>query len=189
MQQTTLHIKNVVCARCKMTLQHILQRLEIPYVQISLGEVVLENPLIKKQHTLLQTELLKVGFELLVDKNERIVNSIKSIIIADIYEGEGLGHQNLSVVLSKQLHYDYSHLSAVFTALEGKSINSFQQRIKIERIKELLEYNELSIGQIADHLGFGNAAYLSTIFKKNTGITPSQYRQLHLKDRESIDTA
>lgn len=187
--ETTLHIKYVVCARCKMTLQNILQRLEIPYDKVSLGEVVLEKPLTKKQHTLLQTELLKVGFELLEDKNERIVNRIKSIIISDIYEGEGSGNQNLSVILSKQLHFDYSHLSNLFTAIEGKSINTFQQNIKIERIKELLEYDELSIGQIADDLGFGNAAYLSTAFKKHTGITPSQYRRLHLKNRKAIDSA
>lgn len=172
-----------------MTLRYILERLEIPYVKISLGEVVLENSLSKKQHTILQTELIKVGFELLVEKNERLVNRIKSIIISDIYEGEGHTHQNLSVILSDQLHYDYSHLSSVFKTIEGKSINTFQQNIKIERIKELLEYDELSIGQIAEDLGFGNAAYLSTAFKKHTGITPSQYRRQHLKNRKAIDSA
>ncbi len=187
--ETTLYIKNVVCQRCKMTLRHILERLEIPYIQISLGEVLLEKPLTKKLHTILQTELLKVGFELLVEKNERLVNRIKSVIISEIYEGDGLTHQNLSVILSEQLHYDYSHLSSVFKTSEGKSINAFQQNIKIERIKELLEYDELSIGQIADDLGFGNAAYLSTAFKKHTGITPSQYRRLHLKNRKAIDSA
>lgn len=187
--QNTLQIKNVVCRRCKMTLQHILERLEIPYVQISLGEVVLKKPLTEDQYDTLQTEVKKVGFELIEDKNERLVNSIKSIIISDIYEGESLAHQNLSVILSEQLHYDYSHLSNLFTALEGKNINTFQQNIKIERIKELLEYDELSIGQIADDLGFGNAAYLSTAFKKHTGITPSQYRRLHLKNRKAIDSA
>lgn len=172
-----------------MTLHHILERLEIPYVQISLGEVVLKKPLTEDQYDTLQTEVKIVGFELLEDKNERLVNRIKSIIIADIYEGEGSCNKNLSVNLSEQLHYDYSHLSNLFTALEGKSINSFQQNIKIERIKELLEYDELSIGQIADDLGFGNPAYLSTAFKKHTGITPSQYRLLHLKNRKAIDSA
>lgn len=184
-----LHIKNVVCQRCKMTLRQILERLDISYVKISLGEVVLEKPLTKEQYDTLQTEVKKVGFELLEDKNERLVNSIKSIIISDIYEGEGFSNQNLSVILSEQLHYDYSHLSNLFKSLEGKSINTFQQNIKIERIKELLEYDELSISQIADNLGFGNAAYLSTTFKKHTGITPSQYRGLHLKNRKAIDSA
>jgi len=172
-----------------MTLQNILQRLDIPYSKISLGEVVLEKSLTKSQLEAFQTEIKKVGFELLEDKNERLVNRIKSIIIADVYEGNEFSNQNLSVILSEQLHYDYSHLSNLFTALEGKSINTFQQNIKIERIKELLEYDELSIGQIADELGFGNAAYLSTAFKKHTGITPSQYRRLHLKNRKAIDTA
>ncbi len=166
-----------------------MERIGIPYVKISLGEVVLEKSLTKKMHTMLQAELIKVGFELLIEKNERLVNRIKSVIIADIYEGEGLAHQNLSVILSEHLHYDYSHLSAVFKTSEGKSINTFQQHIKIERIKELLEYDELSIGQIADDLGFGNAGYLSTAFKKHTGNTPSQYRRLHLKNRKAIDTA
>ncbi len=172
-----------------MTLQNILQRLEIPYDKVSLGEVVLEKPLTKNQQEVFQSEIKKVGFELLEDKNERLVNRIKSIIIADIYEGEGSGNQNLSVILSKQLHIDYSHLSNLFTAIEGKSINTFQQNIKIERIKELLEYDELSITQIAYDLGFGNAGYLSTAFKKHTGITPSQYRRLHLKNRKAIDSA
>lgn len=187
--QTTLHIKNVVCRRCKMTLRQILERLRIPYVKISLGEVVLEEPLTKSQQKAFQSEIKKVGFELLEDKNERLVNAIKSIIISDIYEGEGFSNQNLSVILSEQLHFDYSYLSNLFTAIEGKSINTFQQEIKVERIKELLEYNELSITQIADDLGFGNAGYLSTAFKKHTGITPSQYRRLHLKNRKAIDSA
>jgi len=186
---TTLFVKNVVCQRCILTLQHILERLKIPYLEISLGEVLLKKPLTKRLHTILQTEIIKVGFELLVEKNERLVNRIKSVIISNIYEGDGLAHQNLSVILSEQLHYDYSHLSSVFKTIEGKSINAFQQNIKIERIKELLEYDELSIGQIADNLGFGNAGYLSTTFKKHTGITPSQYRRLHLKNRKAIDTA
>ncbi len=85
--QTTLHIKNVVCRRCKMTLRQILERLRIPYVKISLGEVVLEEPLTKSQQKAFQSEIKKVGFELLEDKNERLVNAIKSIIISDIYEG------------------------------------------------------------------------------------------------------
>jgi YesN/AraC family two-component response regulator len=145
--------------------------------------------LTEDQYDTLQTEVKIVGFELLEDKNERLVNRIKSIIISDIYEGEGFNNQNLSVNLSEQLHYDYSHLSNLFTALEGKRINTFQQNIKIERIKELLEYDELSIGQIADDLGFGNSAYHSTAFKKHTGISPSQYRRLHLKNRKVIDSA
>ena len=172
-----------------MKLQHILERLEIPYVLISLGEVVLKKQLTEDQNDTLEAEVKEVGFELLEDKNERLINSIKSIIISDIYEGEGFSNQNLSVILSERLHYDYSHLSNLFTDLEGKSINTFQQNIKIERNKELLEYDELSIGQIANDIGFGNAAYLSTEFKKHTGMTPSQYRRLHLKNRRAIDSA
>lgn len=179
----------MVCRRCKLTLQHIFERLEIPFVQITLGEIVLKKPLTLNQYNALQIETNKVGFQLLTEKNERLVNRIKSIIISGIYENTGFNNQNLSVTLRENLNLDYSHLSSVFTTVEGKSISAFHQIIKIERIKELLEYDELSISQIADDLGFGNAAYLSTTFKKSTGITPSQYRRLHLKKRKTLDSA
>jgi AraC family transcriptional regulator len=104
-----------------------------------------------------------------------------------IYEDKNFSNKNLSVVLREKLHMDYSHLSSIFSRIEGKSIQQFQQEIKSERVKELLEYDELNISEIADDLGYSSAAYLSTQFKKSTGLTPSEYKLKHIKSRISLD--
>lgn len=188
MENNILHIKNVVCQRCKMTVREILTRLEIPFQKISLGEVVLERPLDLTEIQNLQKEFKKVGFEILADKNERTVNQIKSIIIESIYGENDHGNRNLSVILSEKLRMDYSHLSSLFSKLHGKHIQDFQKDIKIERIKELLEYEEHNISEIALDLGYGSAAYLSTQFKKATGLTPSEYKLQHSKGRHTIES-
>lgn len=178
----------MVCDRCINSVDQIFVRLEIPFNKISLGEVVLKQVLTPKEKKHLQDEFRQVGFELLTDRNEMIVNRIKSIIIKSIYEDHDYSNKNLSQFLTESIPYDYSHLSSIFTKMQGKSIQAFQFAIKIERIKELLEYNEKSISQIADVLGFGSAAYLSTSFKKATGLTPSQYRLRHIKSRNTLNS-
>ena len=188
MDNKVLQIKNMVCDRCISTVEQILIRLEIPYEKISLGEVVSKESIIPNQKQLLKEELQQAGFELIADKNEIIVNRIKSLIISSIYEDTNFSNKNLSQLLTEDLAYDYSHLSSIFTKTEGKSIQAFQFAVKTERIKELLEYNEKSISEIADLLGFGSAAYLSTSFKKATGLTPSQYRLRHMKNRNTLNS-
>ncbi|CAN5327579.1 hypothetical protein BH23BAC2_BH23BAC2_26050 [soil metagenome] len=187
MKKERLFIKNMVCPRCIITVEDILSRLDIPFEEISLGEVLLSQPLTVQKSVKLSTALQKVGFELIAEKNKRLSNQIKSLIISGIYEGPNFSHKNLSVVLSEQLHSDYSHLSSVFSKTEGKSIQKYQQEIKSERVKELLEYDEMNISQIAEDLGYSSAAYLATQFKKSTGLTPSQYKLDHVKKRTSLD--
>jgi AraC-like DNA-binding protein len=186
LEKTTIHIKNVVCGRCKSTVREILSGLEIPFSEVSLGEAILDRPLTDMELHELQKEFSKVGFELLQKKPERIINSIKSVIIEQVYE-EGLKNVNLSNILSDRLHYDYSYLTNLFSKSEGQSIQGFQNSIKIERIKELLEYDELSISEIALEMGYSSAAYLSTSFRKATGISPSSYKAKHLNTRNSLD--
>lgn len=176
----------MVCDRCILTVKNILSKLDVPAESISLGEVTLSAPITEEKKDLLQKELKPVGFELLSGKNERLSNRIKSIIIKAIYGDKNLSDKNLSVILSEQLHMDYSHLSSLFSKIEGKSIQHFQQEIKTERVKELLEYDELSISEIAVEMGYSSAAYLATQFKKSTGVTPSEYRLQHQK-RNSLD--
>ena len=180
-----IQIKNVVCQRCKSSVREILIELKIPYRRISLGEAELERALSDLEFPLLQEQLLKVGFELVFEKNERLVNQIKSIVIAGVYKEEDFGRQKLSKILSDRLHYDYSHLTHIFTKLEGKNIQKFHSEIKIERIKELLEYDELSVSEIAHEMGFSSATYLSTQFKKATGFSPSEYKKQ--KEKRNID--
>lgn len=187
MENENILIKNMVCHRCILTVQGILNSLEIPYKNVSLGEVQVDDLPAGDKLKLLEVELEKVGFAVIAEKHEGIANKIKSIIINGIYQDKNFSNKNLSVKLSEQLHMDYSHLSSVFTRIEGKSIQQFQQEIKSERVKELLEYDEMNISEIANDLGYSSAAYLSTQFKKSTGLTPSEYRTRHLRSRTSLD--
>tara|TARA_R100000935_G_scaffold35121_1_gene55887 strand:+ start:3986 stop:4561 length:576 start_codon:yes stop_codon:yes gene_type:complete len=182
-----LHIKNMVCDRCILAVRDILERNNISYKGILLGTVELQKPLPLGAAENLQNEFKKVGFEIISEKNERIVKQIKAIILNEIFKEELQKNQNLSVSLSEQLHFDYSHLSSIFSKTEGKSIQKYQNELKVERIKELLEYDELSISEIADKLGFGSAAYLSTQFKKITGTTPSKYKANKSNNRNFLD--
>lgn len=178
----------MVCGRCIQSVSDILSRLQIPSDSVSLGEVALMSPLTFLEREEVSKELLIAGFEIIEDKNARLVNRIKSVIIIGIYEDKDFRKNNLSVILSEELNLDYSHLSSLFSRMEGKSIQQFQQEIKTERVKELLEYDELSISEIAIDLGYSSAAYLSTQFKKSAGITPSQYKLDQLMKRTSLDS-
>lgn len=186
MNKNVLFIKNMVCRSCKVLVSESLDRLHIPFEKVSLGEVILRQPLGSDEKKKLQQELKRNGFSILTGKEERLVNAVKSLIVAEIYEKESLGNENLSQVLSKRLNYDYSFISNTFSRSESKSIQDFQLEVRVKRIKELLEYGELSISQISRELGYSSAAYLSTQFKKITGETPSQYKLRHLKGRTEV---
>lgn len=188
MENSVLFIKNMVCARCILSVSEILSRLDIQFDSISLGEVSLSRGLSLEETDVVAKELRLIGFEIIEDKNTRLVNRIKSVVIRGIYEDKNFSNKNLSVILSDELNFDYSHLSSMFSRLEGKSIQHYQQDIKTERVKELLEYDELSISEIAMDLGYSSAAYLSTQFKKSTGLTPSQYKLDHVRKRNSLDS-
>ncbi len=187
MQEVKLHIKNVVCQRCIMTIKKILEGLDVPYSEVNLGEAILERELTLQENQLLQNEFGKVGFEIIQERSDRIINSIKSLIIDEVYSANPT-NQKLSSVLSKGLNYDYSHLSHLFTESEGQSIQKFYNGIRIERVKEMLQQDENTIAMIADELGFSTPAYLSTSFKKATGFTPSDYKNFHIKDRKNLDS-
>lgn len=187
MDHEIILIKNMVCHRCILTVENILTDLNIPYKKVSLGEVFIEGNLSPEKLDKLEKDLNKVGFTVIAEKYEGISNKIKSVIIKGIYEDKFFSNKNLSAVLSDELHMDYSHLSSIFSRIEGKSIQQFQQEIKSERVKELLEYDELNISEIANDLGYSSAAYLSTQFKKSTGLTPSEYRTRHIKSRTPLD--
>ncbi|MDN3596355.1 helix-turn-helix transcriptional regulator [Zunongwangia endophytica] len=186
MADNAIPIKNIVCGRCIATVEAILSKLDIPYKEVSLGEAILERDLSAAEQNELSSELEKVGFQLLQSKNERIINHIKSVLINEI--SNSTDQKKLSEILSAELHHDYSFITNLFTAEEGQSIQSYFNKLKIEKAKELLEYDELSIAEVADQLGFSTAAYLSTSFKKQTGITPSAYKKKQLKGRKGLDS-
>lgn len=177
----------MVCDRCLASVKNLLAAQNLSYKNVSLGRIELKEEISEEQLRLLEGELNKTGFELILERSDKIVNSIKALIIEMVYDRSDFGNKKLSEVLSERLHYEYSHLSGIFSKEENQSIQSFQNKVKTERIKELLEYDELSIAEIADKMGYGSAAYLSTFFKKETGLKPSEYKQ-QFTSRNSLDS-
>lgn len=186
-KENSIIVRNMVCQRCIMTVEEILKKLSIPFKEVNMGEVIMAHDLDKEEKTALQKEFHNVGFEIIQDRNEKLINNIKALIIEKIYSEE-VSIEKLSGFLASELHYDYSHLTHLFTEIEGQSIQKFYNGVRIERIKELLNYDDWSIAMIADKLGYSTPAYLSTSFKQATGLTPSEYRKKHNQDRKSLDS-
>jgi len=181
-----LQIKNMVCPRCVMAVQNLFHSLGIDFIEVRLGEVLLENDLKQKQKSEFREKLQQLGFELLDDKHAALINQIKTLIIGLIQNEKEL-NLNLSSFLSKKLNRDYSQLSKLFSSTVGITIEQFTILQKIEKVKELLIYDELSLKEIAFRLGYSSTAYLSSQFKKITGLTPTEFKNLTQKDRKSPD--
>lgn len=187
MHQEVLQIKNMVCDRCLLSVSAILSGLKIPYHSLKLGEVTIENPLEKEKKYMLQDELKKVGFSLIEDKSEQMTNKIKSLIIEEVYGQDNLNSKKLPDVLVGALMHDYSYISALFKKVEGLSIEKFRGKLRIERTKELLEYGELNINEIAAVMGYKSVSYFCSKFKRETGFTPLSYKKNYQKTRVGIN--
>lgn len=182
-----LYVKNMVCNRCKLVLRTELEKLGIHPLSIDLGEVQLKSELNAAQKQTLSENLLALGFDLIDDKKSRLIERIKTLIIELVHQQNSALSVNLSTYLAEVLHYDYSHLSNLFTAVEGTTIEQYFIHQKIERVKELLVYDELSLSEIAFQLNYSSVAHLSNQFKKVTGLSPSHFRQLKDKKRKALD--
>jgi AraC-like DNA-binding protein len=182
-----IYIKNMVCSRCKMVVETILQEHQIMPLVVDLGEVEIAGDLSEEQLSSLNISLKKMGFELIDDKKSRIVNKIKTIIISQVFHTKEANATNLSKHLSDQLNYDYNHLSNIFSEAEGISIEKYFINQRIERVKELILYDELSLSEIAYQLGYSSVSHLSNQFKKVTGLTPSFYKSLKEHKRTNIE--
>lgn len=182
------YIKNMVCDRCKMVVRESFERISTQVIRVDLGEVETTDPLTPTQISTLTRLLEQSGFELIDEKPRRIVEKIKTLLIDLIhYQSINDVKVNYSAYLSEQLHRDYSGLSTLFSSQEGITIEQYIIRQKIERVKELLTYDELSLSQIADELDYSSVAHLSNQFKKVTGQTPSQFKQARAKNRLPLD--
>ena len=178
----------MVCHRCKMVVKAEFEKLNLHPVNISLGEVmIVEKELKKEQLNNLSDALQAVGFEMIDTKRSKQIEQIKTFIIDTIHYKEEQPQKNFSELISKHLHHDYSYLSNLFSEIEGITIEQYILNQKIEKVKELLMYNELSLSQIALQLGYSSTAHLSNQFKKLTGLTPSQFKQIGLQGRKSLD--
>lgn len=157
---------------------------------VTLGEVILKEDLNHDQLVSLDKKLVELGFERIDDRKGRLIESIKNLVIQKIHRNDFIDRKfNWSTVLSEELHYEYNYLSNLFSSLEGITLEQYIIRQKIERAKELLLYDELSLSQIANRLGYSSVAHLSGQFKKVTGMAPSELkrnRQIHLS-RKSLD--
>lgn len=183
-----LYIKNMVCHRCKMVVKAELEKLKLHPVNIALGEVALEEKELNKEQTdKLSNALKEVGFELIDDKRKKLIEQIKTFIIDIIHYQDAQPQKNFSELISKHLHHDYSYLSNLFSEVEGITIEQYIINQRIEKVKELLMYGELSLSQIALQLGYSSTAHLSNQFKKLTGLTASKFKEMGLHSRQSLD--
>lgn len=188
---TTLYIKNMVCDRCKMVVTQEIEKLGLHPEKVSLGEVTLkEDTITEEQQHRLDAALTAVGFERIDDRRARLIEAVKNKIITMIHHTDRVSRKfNWSVVLAEEVHYEYNYLSNLFSSVEGITIEQYIIRQKIERAKELLFYDELSLSEIADRLGYSSVAHLSGQFKKVTGLTPSELkRSRNDQSRKALDS-
>lgn len=185
---TLFHIKNMVCDRCKHVVKTAFEKAGAQITRVALGEIETSSTLSSSQLKSLNETLHSFGFEILDDKASRTVEKIKTLLLELIHHQSIVSPKiNYSDYLSEALHRDYSGLSSMFSSQEGITIEQYIIRQKIERVKELLMYDEQSLSQIADTLQYSSVAHLSTQFKKVTGLTPSQYKQSAVNQRQSLD--
>ena len=185
---TKLHIKNMVCPRCIEAVQDIFKKQAITVKEIVLGEVTVSDILNTDQKIQLKSALLKHGFELLQDNKSKLIAQIKSIVIEQIHHKEDSLKINFSTLISDELNHEYTSLSKLFSAVEGLTIERFILKQKVEKIKELLFYDESTLSEIAFKMNYSSVAYLSSQFKKETGMTPSEFKKNQQPGHKSLDS-
>ncbi len=177
----------MVCSRCKMVVKAELEKLRLQSLTVELGEVELKSDTTKETLHQLDTALQNLGFEIIDDRKSRIIEKIKNTIVEIIHHSDENIGVNLSEYLTKKVNYDYGYLSNLFSEVEGTTIEKYLIAQKMEKVKELLKYDELTLSQIADRLGYSSIAYLSNQFKKQTGLSPSFYKSLKQNSRRNIE--
>lgn len=179
-----LYIKYMVSLRCKLFVETTLEKLGIPARTIELGIVETQNEVSSEDLETLRKILAESGLELLEDKKMALVVQIRNLLLELIDNPEELPNVNYSEYLSQKLDHDYTHLSTIFSEAKGITVQEFIIRQKVERVKELLKNEELSLTDISFKLNYSSVAHLSNQFKKNTGVSPSSYRQMIAEDSQ-----
>lgn len=182
-----LYIKNMVCNRCIMVVESELKKFGLQPLSVQLGEVELESELTEVEKAELEKKLQSLGFDLMSDKKSRLIEGIKKSIIELVRHQEELPKTTVSQYLSEKLGQDYSSLSNLFSESQGITLNQYYITQRIERVKELLVYDELSLSEISDVLDYSSVSHLSKQFKKVTGHTPTQFKKLKGTKRLPID--
>ncbi len=177
----------MVCIRCKMVVKDELTKLGIHNTFVELGEADIRENISDEQHDQFKTALLKSGLELMDDRKSVLVQKIKNVIIELVHYAEDPLKINFSEYLSQKLNHNYTYLANLFSEAQGTTIEKFIIKHKIERVKELLVYNEYNLTEISYLMHYSSVAHLSTQFKKITGLTPSHFKQLKDKRRNLLE--
>jgi len=177
----------MVSNRCKMAVKEALKKLGLHFVVVELGEVDLMETITEEQRQQIKRELLISGLELMDDKRAMLIEKIKTVIIEMVHYSDEIIKVNFSDYLSEKLDHDYTYLANLFSEVQGTTIEQFIIVHKVERIKELINYGELNITEIAWKLNYSSVAHLSNQFKKVTGLSPSHFKQMKVKMRRSIE--
>lgn len=172
-------VKNMVCNRCIKVVKEELTKNNIDFTHVDLGKIFIGNPLSAQENKLLKQILNKEGFELVEDKEAIIVNKIKALVIKNIHQGkEKPQNQNFSNYLTSKIGMEYSHISKLFSEIEGNTIEHYIIQQRIERAKEFIIYNELTLSQISYELNYSSPQHLSRQFKQITGLTPTEFKKI-----------
>ena len=182
-----LYIKYMVSIRCKMLVKEQLKKLGLHYVTVDLGEVEIMESITQDQRDQLKNSLLQSGLELMDDKRAILIEKIQNVIIEMVHYTDELPKVNFSDYLGEKLNHDYTYLANIFSETKGITIEHFIILHKIERVKELIIYDELNLSEIAWKLHYSSVAHLSHQFKKVTGLTPSFFKSLKHKKRSTLE--
>ena len=189
MSSTILLVKNMVCHRCILSVEDILQKESIPFDKVIFGEMYLKEELTPDQKERLVKRLVEVGFELIDNHSSALIEKIKQLIIkrARNEADEKDSNLKLSHYLSGKVNHEYTYLSSLFSSVEGRTIENYFIEQRIEKAKELLVYGQLTLSQIAFDLEYSSVAHLSAQFKKITGLTPTYFKEIGLAKRKALD--
>ena len=182
-----LYIKYMVSARCKTAVKEALKKHGLHFILVELGEVDIMENISDEERQLLKIALQELGFELMDDKRSVLIQKIKNVVIDMVHHSDDIIKIKFSEFLSGKLNHDYTYLANLFSEVQGTTIANFIIAHKIERIKELIIYDELSIKEIAWKMNYSSVAHLSNQFKKVTGLSPSHFKQLKDKRRRPIE--
>ena len=186
-ENVKVHIKYMVSNRCKLVVKEELRKLDLHFVIVELGEVEIMETLTAEQHDQLKAALSLSGLELMDDKRAVLIEKIKNAVIEMIHYTDEVPKVNYSDYLSEKLQYDYTYLSNIFSSVKGITIQQFIITHKIERVKELLLYDELTLSEISYKMHYSSVAHLSNQFKKITGLTPSHFKKLREQKRSPLE--
>lgn len=177
----------MVCPRCTAAVKEILNEMNIPYIAVTLGEIAVREELDSEIKEDLKNKLEKVGFTIINDRKSQLIEQMKSLVIEKVHHSSDPLNISWAEYISDKLHLDYKYVSSLFSSIESITFEQYIIHQKIERVKELIVYDEMSLSEIAYQLDYSSVAYLSNQFKKITGMTPTQFKKGVSKNRRSLD--